>query len=323
MKPFRIALLTFLTSLLFLSNASAQSAVYQVDESLTLGSEFSREFYNNDTYENLPDNLRRNALAVASFGLGSAFYVGSKNGKQYMMTAAHTAVSSFAGVESVEEKVRLFDDPESACLVYPDNTAAGKREFHLGLLDVYYECEKLVYINFKFDIAIFEASANGARVPNPIKISFEESKFIAGSELTVMSYSSYNNRGTDGVFDLAVSQDSDCVAFESWSNKNDFSDINLITDEVVNLSTIPVGCDIVPGDSGGPVFNRETGGLIGLVSAGLPSSLRSIYNHTNLYRQYVVLPSAFQETINDNFLNQVVIVQPLLDELSELGLVVQ
>lgn len=307
-------------SFLSVTSVYAQTHVYQIDQGLAIGAEFSREFYNKDSYEQLPENLRQQALAVASFGLGSAFYVGSKEDEAFMVTAAHTAVSSFAEIESVEERVRFFNNPESACMVYPNNEAAGKKEFHLGLLDVYYECEQLIYINFEFDIAIFKASPNGASVPKPIEISFVNSGFIAGSELTVMSYSSYNNRGTRGVFDLAVSQDNDCVAFESWSNKNTFSDINLIDGEPVQLKTVPVGCDIAPGDSGGPVFNKETGGLIGLVSAGFPSSLRSIYNRSNLYEQYFLLPSTLQERINENYLNQIVIVQPVIEVFQDLGL---
>ena len=302
--------------ILILSCSAAQAAEKDIltDQTHTIGETFSRSFINKSNISSLPESVLPFAKSVARFGRGTAFYIGSQSDRHFMMTAAHTALGSLAR-EKLGERASLLNKPTTLCKVFPSEQNSDFREFHLVLAGVYVTCKKLVYINEETDTAVFEINIHDQNMPEPIKIEAQVQPLEFGTQLGFFSYSSFENLGTNGEFDLVYSSDSDCRNFTS-DKYDTVSSVSIIDDKEILHKVFTVGCDFVGGDSGGPVLNLETGALVGMVFAQRSEGLRKIgKNRLSLLENFVELPEARQKNIASRYLNYMSILDSEIIEL--------
>jgi len=292
-----------LISTLFLgSTASASELPIVTDTSMTIGAAFSRTFVSSTTLNKIPHKIRSSAKAVAQFGRGTAFYIGEKDNHHFMSTAAHTALAGLSRF-APSDRQKILEDPLNLCRVFPGDKSSDFKEFHLGILNIYVGCKKLVFLDEAHDTAIFEIETYGQALPNPINPSSSTPRLKFGEQLGFLSYSMHQNKGTNGRFDLVFSTDEDCRLFsEDYSDQ--VSSFSLIEDAPIKHTVFAAGCDFVGGDSGGPVFNLSTGALVGTVFGRRPHGLRSIGESSrSLFENFVELPKPQRVLIRNRHLN--------------------
>lgn len=261
--------------IVLISQISAFTAYAQTREFSQIGETFSRSFLN-DT-NSLPESLKRPALSVAQFGTSSAFYLQSQNGKHYFGTAAHSAYAPiFRDGFDLSDVTKNTD----LCQVYPNlEITDNRRFFRLGLIELDFECTRLVAIFPNTDFAIFEATPINGQQISIEGISLNVPFVKSGAPLSLLSYSSFQNPGLNRRLSLAYSTDPLCqVISKDPLIKNIENSLHTFSQEYFTTPYIATGCDAAAGDSGAPLFNNTTGDLIGLLS-GIPE--RQTYSMTS------------------------------------------
>ncbi len=277
------------------------------DDSHTIGESLSRSFINQSNIESLPEIIKAYAYAVASFGRGSAFYIGDYDGSHRMMTAAHTALEGIQRVP-LSERTASIQDQDNLCRVFVNDKDSDRKEFYLGLSRIYVTCKKLVYLDEAADIAIFEVETFGQTMPTPIEVSALDNTLSYGAQLGFYSYSRFQNFGVNGNLDLVFSTDSDCRNF-SENEIDTISSEGLISNDELIHNVYTVGCDFIGGDSGGPVFDLSTGKLIGLVLGGRRQGARAIgESGQGLYESFLALEEKKRVQIKERYLNHVSVI---------------
>ena len=74
---------------------------------------------------------------------------------------------------------------------------------------------------------------------------------------------------------LQMSYDSDCRILSNTNEVRLINDPDQLRPDKIKKWAFAMGCDVGPGDSGGPVINRETGAILGLVWTGNSSQKNS------------------------------------------------
>lgn len=266
--------LVFIT-LTYLGQAFAEVVV--IDESrenLTIGDSWGRRPVQNPL--DLPNTqFWPLAASVGEFNFGTAFYVGRHFGKHLFLTNAHVAL----GVEF--HKRALSGDGEfsdQACL----DTSGERRKVRLKLLNLSFECSRLIYFNFNSEIALleFEIPEGVSSQMNRLGISlFDQISLVEGQPLFQLGFGGMFNPNLD----ILLSRDEDCRIFGDTSRWIKDADSSL---DIYSVFSRAMGCEVVAGDSGSPVFDLKTGVLVGISWSG-----RLIKNQMLRDTQYLRDPS--------------------------------
>ena len=225
-----------------------------------IGSKFERSFHKN--LDKIPSNLHKAALSVAQFGSSTAFYVGKHNGKDIMVTTAHSALSSAV---NFEQDLNFYkQNPQVLCRVFLDFENSPVKDFQFNLLDEYYNCKALVAIFPELDLAFFELESKNKFDLSQLGIKFSPPKsFKKGEPFSYFSYSGFANTGHI-LFDLGYTKGELCTPLVNSSKIDYIESYDDLTKESLKIPTIPIGCDAAPGDSGSPLLDEE-GLLVGIL----------------------------------------------------------
>jgi len=266
------SILTIFTIFFFFSgHAKAEAAYYQI------GSDFERSFHKN--LDNIPQDLHKAALSVAQFGNSTAFYVGEHEGKDIMVTTAHSALSN---VTNFSRSIKYYEqNTQVLCRIFVDSENSPKREFQFNLLGEYFLCKNLIAIFPKLDLAFFELEPKNKVDLSSYGIDFKAPKeFKKGDSFSYFSYSGFKNTGHI-YFDLGFTNGHLCTPLINSDEVDYLESFDDLTRETIEVPTIPIGCDASPGDSGAPLLNDE-GSLVGVLWAVSGSSNESVSNQDYL-----------------------------------------
>jgi hypothetical protein len=242
-----------------------------------IGSSFERTHHKN--LKNIPQKLRIAALSVAQFGKSTAFYIGKHNGKDVMVTTSHSALSD---AKHYSHPLSHYQEsPEILCRVFHDYEESQLREFQFNLLDEAFECKSLIAIYPEFELAFFEIDTKNSTSLKDLGITFTPPEtFSKGEPLNFFSYSSFKNTGHI-TFDLGLTDGELCSAFINSSEVDYMENYHDLSKAQLKTPSIPVGCDVSPGDSGSPLLNSK-GELLGLLWASSGSIDQRLKNESLL-----------------------------------------
>lgn len=240
--------------LLFALTANGEGTAFQIGES------FERTFHTN--LEEIPPALHRAAQSVAHFDSSTAFYIGRHNDKEVMVTTAHGALKVARGYNYDLEHFK--NNKQALCRVFIEDEDSSLREFEFSLLNKFYECKELIAIYPEFDLAFFEIKKNDEFDLSELGINFTAPEpFSRGEPAHFFSTSGFNNPGYLS-FDLAHTAGRLCSPLIDSSAVDYLVDNNTFTGDTILVPSIPIGCDVSPGDSGSPFLNDE-GQLLGVL----------------------------------------------------------
>jgi hypothetical protein len=251
------------------------------DEGLKIGESFGRTYVSSKVFYKVPARLRKVARSTAEFGQGTAFYLGQFNGRHLMATNAHT----FMANQESWTVSNFLRNPNDSCKIFPDYAESEQRDVYFGIIGRYFRCKKLVGIWSSIDFAIFEIQNEGEFQFKSMGVDIASSKSAGGfaRSLSMFSYSPYENPGHIDL-DLAYTKDKHCKTFTALEESKLIYDEDDHKNKDVGVWSIPVGCDIAPGDSGSALVDARTGEFVGIIWAGVKSKDKKAYNSKYLSR---------------------------------------
>lgn len=188
--------------------------------------------------------FRRTAKAAASYGGGTAFYLGKFNGHHMMATNHHVGRGRCRG------------------------------SVHFTMLKKSYACEQVygdwqeVDVNF-FSVKV-PAEDEAELLPLGRNFAFDASIYT-GQELLTIGFGVANNpRGV-----MMANQDSDCKVFSATDEFRQIMDPDEINPGGYAAWSFVNGCDVSHGDSGSAFVDRKTGDVLGIIWTGkIPKSTK-------------------------------------------------
>lgn len=253
-------LFTFILSLLSFEAAysSPQAPHFQI------GEHFERTFHKN--LDGIPSQLHNAALSVAQFGRSTSFYIGRHNEKDLMVTTAHSALSE---AKYLNYNLNHYKkNPSLLCKIFIEAEDSEIKTFDFALLHESFECQRLIAIYPEFDLAFFEIKKRpdldishlGVSFSNPVEVK-------RGEPLVFFSLSGYKNPGYI-TFDLGMTTGNLCTSFADSTQENSLESFDDLNGKPLSIPSLPIGCDVSPGDSGSPLLNQK-GELVGILWAAL------------------------------------------------------
>ncbi len=227
---------------LFCSLAKAQD-----ENPYQIGPEWGRKAFTHANLNDVPLSIKSQAMAVARFDGGTAFYLGKFDGKHLMATNHHVL--------------------PGALNCYSFNWVT------FVLLDDFFSCKNFIVSFSDVELTLFE-----------LKIKPEEEEVLKGlgillnrdplesGQLYGVGYGFQNNPLRKS---LLISDDEHCKFFSDETRY--ISDPDTVHTADYQVWSRAVGCDFSHGDSGSPVFNRfgEIVGLNWTGGAPKPSKVQS------------------------------------------------
>jgi hypothetical protein len=233
-----------------------------------VGDTWSRESVTENLLLSLPSHeqtwLKRTGRAVYRGGSGTVFIVGKLQDKWWALSNRHVFHSTSVC--------------ESATLRFP-------------VLELAARCVRRMEAWNSHDLALIEIAFQDnkepdslpfLRLPNPPSQTLGD--WIASAGFGVA--------GHTGSIPLTLNRDEDCRAFSSTAFDR------IMGNEAVH--SFAHGCDVSPGDSGSPIWERETGRWVGVVWSGIVPKGDLVQKSMDLLR-WLILPeedSQVWETLN-------------------------
>ncbi len=307
---------TVLKALCALATLSAfitfrSEAKLEVAESFQVGQNYTRNSIYDFNINILPESYKKIAFSVGRLGRGSGILL-NQNGQYYFFTAAHLVLDKISSFD-LELKKSILNDPEKLCFTYPDEVDSPRREVHLRLLDIYLKCERMIYLNLNYDIAIVKLEKIDLDIS--IGINLDDSAEIDfNTRLAFFSSLTDGVPGQNGEVDINFSTDEDCRSYGSSDSLFSSFERSIIDESPLSTRYLPVACDMIPGDSGGPIINYQTGQLIGLVSSRPRLSLQSTHS---LWDEISVLDKQVQTEYIKMYLPRSSPIFPILSEIKK------
>lgn len=173
--------------------------------------------------------------SIVSIGRATGFYLGDLQDRSFFITNRHVIRS------------------EQLCRASVVRTQAGV-----------FPCRRLVGSWEEIDLAIIETSLVNGLVP----LKFDtETEIKAGDAMSVAGFGRWPQ--LSAVPTLTVNEDDDCRAFLGQGAAMQLSDPDEINPTPGFVWSLPMGCDVMHGDSGAPVLSRGTGKVVGIVWTGV------------------------------------------------------
>jgi len=228
-----------------LSERIAQLEALTTNDPYQVGEEWGKVAISMDSLRGKSEAFKRAALATASFGGGTSFYLG-KIGDAHIMATNHHVISS-----------------EWACNV-------GSARF--TLLELRFGCEKLLGTWTDIDLALFVINvdpASEAKLSNVGRnFAFNRSIQRRQALMTIGYGSHFNRRGH-----IVATDDRDCRVFSGDDEFRHMADPDTYNPGPYSTWSFSVGCDVSHGDSGSAMVDRRTGDVVGLIWTGkIPKS---------------------------------------------------
>ncbi|MBU6374913.1 MAG: hypothetical protein KGQ59_02850 [Bdellovibrionales bacterium] len=227
-----------------IESASGASSDYQI------GSEWGKKPVIPEVLNQAKPEFIRAASATASYGGGTAFYLGKINERHLMGTNHH---------------------------VQPSMNCQGSVRFEV--LKKSYPCKKVFGHWSAADFALFEISVPSSDEPGLLSIgkNFEFDHALKIDEpLLTIGFGIANNPNRK----LMFNQDSDCKVFSSEIRY--MGDPDEYNPGEYQAWSFANGCDVSHGDSGSAMVNRDTGAPVGIIWTGRIPKSRETQDSRNL-----------------------------------------
>jgi hypothetical protein len=208
-----------------------------------LGSEWGKVLVDHTLLAKSNDALKRAAMATASVGGGTGFYIGKYNGVHVFATNHH--VCSMGAV----------------CL---------GNEIVFTVLQKKYDLDKWVGTFKDIDLTLmtFKVPAEDEALLASIAIPFSFRKDVyPGQKLLTIGYGIAGNP-TQYPRSLMVNQDADCVVMSKTGEYRALKDPDLVNPMPDLVWSFSSGCDVSHGDSGSAMIDRTTGEAVGILWTG-------------------------------------------------------
>lgn len=262
-------------------------------------------------YSNEPELLRAAQITGSDFDIDSVFsgasviYLGKFGSEHLVATAKHVFYSKKSGGEVLCNK---------------------ERKFLFGILNITATCKDIVWVSEKYDFVVLAVEGEGlAKMENEsICMSTKEDSLAVGHHLALGGFGRYRNPYGR----LLFSSDEDCriLSNKSLNLSSDFSNLDKSLKNS-SASYAVAACDGSPGFSGGPVFDKDAGSLLGMIvgsnpyikirpkSEDIQNALANKENDPTLIGNVVYLP--FQDVWNEirDALNRKLTSDPSLKDL--------
>lgn len=233
----------YLISLFFLIS-SAPSLARSVENPYQIGSVWGRKAFTFETRDQLPAVIATQALSVAKFLGGSAFYLGEFNGRHIMATNYHVLPGAL----------------NCYSLSFAD----------FVLLDQAFACKTFIASFSNIELSLFEIEVGQGREKHLEGIGLAFDPYVDSRELYGLGYGRQGNPHPTRKA-LLLSRDDFCLPFSDQVRfLKDPDEVNPVEYKVWSQ---PIGCDFSHGDSGAPVLN-QSGEFAGIFWTGAtPKSL--------------------------------------------------
>lgn len=203
-----------------------------------IGDEWGKKPATRTTLRGLSPAFIRASLATASFGGGTAFYLGKFNGHHMMATNHH---------------------------VMPDGRMCGSRSAAFPLLRKSFRCEKFYGDWTAIDLALFSITVPSREDEELLARVGRNFNFRVtlqpGQDLITAGFGSFNNPRRQ----LMVNEDRDCKVFSSRADYRFIDDPDRINPADYKAWSFATGCDVSHGDSGSAMVDRQTGDVVGII----------------------------------------------------------
>jgi len=229
---------------------SLTDVVSRVSLDYQIGSEWGKKPVTTEVLNQAKPEFIRAASATASYGGGTAFYLGKINERHLMGTNHH---------------------------VQPSMNCQGSARFEV--LKKSYPCKKVFGHWSAADFALFEITvpASDEALLLSVGKSFEfDHALKTGEPLLTIGFGIANNPNRK----LMFNQDSDCKVFsQEIRYMGDPDEYNPGEYQAWSFAN---GCDVSHGDSGSAMVNRDTGAPIGIIWTGRIPKSRETQDSRNL-----------------------------------------
>jgi len=215
---------------------SLLGAVMQLSKDYQIGNEWGKKPVTTAQLSSATPEFVRAATATASYGGGTAFYLGKFNGRHLMGTNHH---------------------------VQPSMNCRGAARFQI--LAKNYSCVQVLGHWTAIDFALFTIevpAADEAKLATIGKNFNFDRPLVSGQTLLTVGHGVADNPGRR----LVANQDGDCKVFsEEFRFMADPDEYNHGTYQAWSFAN---GCDVSHGDSGSAMVDRVTGEPVGIIWTG-------------------------------------------------------
>lgn len=234
-----------------------------------LGDEWGKRPVTQADLDKASPAFRRAALATATVGGATAFYLGKFGGAHVMATNHHVM-------------------PSDSCRM---------RTARFRLLGVNAPCDTLLGTWPEIDLALFTVRLTAADEAKllPVGASFRvHDDLRAGQQLLTIGFGVAGNPTGN----LMAAQDSDCYVFSSDAEYRLMADPDGLNPGSYRAWSFAFGCDGSHGDSGSSVVDRATGNVVGILWTGRIPKDRSVQSSSNLTKMFQSRDAAIWEQLN-------------------------
>jgi hypothetical protein len=226
-------------------------------DSYRLGDEWGKRAVTAAELEKATPAFRRAALATASLGGATGFYLGTFAGKHVMATNHHVMPS-----DSCRSRVARF-----------------------RLLGVNAACETFLGTWPEIDLTLFTVSLSAADEAKlePVAGNFRLHQDVkSGETLTTIGFGVAGNPAGA----LMANQDSDCYVFSQTGEYRLMGDPDQFNPGDYRAWSFALGCDCSHGDSGSAIVDRESGNVVGIIWTGRIPKAREMQSSANLTKVF-------------------------------------
>jgi len=215
------------------------AATFAGTDSYRLGDEWGKRPVTMDNLANATPAFRRAALATASVGGGTAFYLGKFNGAHVVATNHHVM-------------------PNDSC---------SYRSARFRLLGVNAPCESFLGTWQEIDLTLFtvRVAPSDEQKLLPVAGNFRFHENVnGGQKLLTIGFGTAGNPGGA----LMANQDSDCYVFSPSGEYRLMADPDQYNPGSYRAWSFALGCDCSHGDSGSAIVDRDSSQVVGIIWTG-------------------------------------------------------